>query len=66
MGEFLSRYLVVPNSKDKFPKLFAKAKWRKALEVIMVALEQAEISPGIRAEQLAIGQFAALAEALPR
>ena len=41
-----------------------RGKWSK--EVIMVALEQAEISPGIRAEQLAIGQFAALAEALPR
>ena len=44
--------------------LMSRGKWSK--EVIMVALEQAEISPGIRAEQLAIGQFAALAEALPR
>ena len=44
--------------------LMSRGKWSK--EVIMVALGQADISPGIRAEQLAIGQFAALAEALPR
>ena len=61
--EWVVRAAFSQRRKKLINSLMSRGKWSK--EVIMVALEQAEISPGIRAEQLAIGQFAALAEALP-
>lgn len=61
--EWVVRAAFSQRRKKLINSLMSRGKWSK--EVIMVALEQAGISPGIRAEQLAIGQFAALAEALP-
>ncbi len=43
--------------------LVSRGKWTK--EVVLSALEGAGISPDVRPEQLGIGQFAALAAALP-